>query len=272
MSKEETKKIPQQGLAGLNILKEIEENLDVDPIKIFYDRVDKVQYRTRKTKKKERVYFPPLVEEAVVAFIKSKDNRLKNKIYGEYIMKPMNKMIENLIHTFKTYYFIEPLDDVKHMVIVYYLDRIYRYDPSRGRAFSFLSVIGKNYLIQKNKDAYDSLVNKTNGKKNSDDNISLDNFYRKEKNEEIKNNIHMFVKHLDNNMETLFPNRKDRSVVESFIELYNKRELIEDYNKKSLYVLIRERTNMRTSYITKVLNKIKVIYKDNFDDLGDNNL
>ena len=40
-----------------------------------------------------------------------------------------------------------------------------------------------------------------------------------------------------------------------------RREDIENFNKKALYVLIREMTNIETSYITKVVNVFKKEYR-----------
>ena len=39
------------------------------------------------------------------------------------------------------------------------------------------------------------------------------------------------------------------------------REDIENFNKKSLYILIREMTDVNTSHITKVTNVLKKHYK-----------
>ena len=40
-----------------------------------------------------------------------------------------------------------------------------------------------------------------------------------------------------------------------------RREEIENFNKKALYILIREMTNIQTSYITKVVNIFRKQYK-----------
>ena len=40
-----------------------------------------------------------------------------------------------------------------------------------------------------------------------------------------------------------------------------RRHEIENFNKKALYVLIREMTNIETAYITKVINVFKHEYK-----------
>jgi len=49
-------------------------------------------------------------------------------------------------------------------------------------------------------------------------------------------------------------------VADSVLELFRTRDNIENFNKKALYILIRERTGLKTQIITKTVNNIKIIY------------
>ena len=40
----------------------------------------------------------------------------------------------------------------------------------------------------------------------------------------------------------------------------------QNFNKKALYILIRERTGVQTQYITKVIGKLKNVYKELYID------
>ena len=55
----------------------------------------------------------------------------------------------------------------------------------------------------------------------------------------------------------VFSNKRDIIVADSLLELFRIRENIENFNKKALYILIRERTGLKTQNITKVVNKMK---------------
>mgnify|MGYP000719128436 CR=1 FL=1 len=48
--------------------------------------------------------------------------------------------------------------------------------------------------------------------------------------------------------------------VDSIIELFRKRETLEIFNKKALYIYIREITDVSTPQITKIIKKLKIIY------------
>ena len=61
-------------------------------------------------------------------------------------------------------------------------------------------------------------------------------------------------------MNAIFSNRKDIIVADTILELFRMRENIENFNKKALYILIRERTGLKTQNITKVINVMKRDY------------
>ena len=59
----------------------------------------------------------------------------------------------------------------------------------------------------------------------------------------------------------MFTKQRDLQVADSVLYLFKTRENIENYNKKAIYILIRERTGIKTQYITNVISKIKFIYE-----------
>ena len=69
------------------------------------------------------------------------------------------------------------------------------------------------------------------------------------------------VEYFEDNISTLFKSQRDIDVAYAIVELMKRRHDIENFNKKALYVLIREMTNIDTSYITKVVNVFKKEYK-----------
>ena len=104
--------------------------------------------RGRKPSKKQ--YFTYINEKAIVAFNKETNQSLRNKVFKEYIYKPFDKLVENLIHTFKFFYFDVPYTDVKAEVVAFLDEKIHKFTEGKGKAFSYFSVVAKNYLIQNN--------------------------------------------------------------------------------------------------------------------------
>ena len=99
----------------------------------------------RKLKKgSSRYYFTQITENAIIRYNKSDDTRLRNKIYNEHIHKAFDKLCENIIHTFKFYYFDVSSEDVKHEVVSFLVINIHKFKEGKGKAFSYFSIVAKN--------------------------------------------------------------------------------------------------------------------------------
>ena len=87
--------------------------------------------------------------------------------------------------------------------------------------------------------------------------------------EDVKQEVTSF---LVMNMHKYFKKKKDLDVAFAIIELINRREEIENFNKKALYILIREMTNVETSHITKVTNTMKKQYRKLLNEYSEKGL
>jgi hypothetical protein len=67
----------------------------------------------------------------------------------------------------------------------------------------------------------------------------------------------LFVDYWTNNLTTVFKRKQDIDVANAVIYLIEKRANIENFNKKALYIMIREMTNSNTQHITRVVNVMK---------------
>ena len=68
------------------------------------------------------------------------------------------------------------------------------------------------------------------------------------------------------NLPNIFKKQRDLNVAYSIIDLMKHIDEIENFNKKSLYILIREMTDVNTSHITSVVNVLKKHYKKIFNE------
>ncbi len=214
----------------------------------------------KKRRKKSKVYFGTPVQEAIIRYNESSNPAEKNRIYSEEIHAAFCKMAENLIHTFKFYYFDYPFEEVKNEVVSFLVMQMPKYEPSKGRAFSYFSVVGKNYLILNNNNNYKKM-------KIHDEITKLDykrNVSSEEVNEEVNEFNSEFViqmlEYWDNNITNIFNRQKDILVADSVLELFRRRQNIENFNKKALYIMIREMTGSNTQHITRVINQMKKYY------------
>ena len=209
-----------------------------------------------KKKAKKKPYFGMEVQDAIVRYNASEDDSERNKIYQEEIHKAFDKLCENIINTFKFEYFDDVYIDVKNEVISFLVMNIHKYDHTKGsKAFSYFSVVAKNYLILHNNANYKKY-------KTHHDISTLSNMSTKsnEKNSFLNEFIDDMVIYFEQNISNIFKNSTDIDVAYAIIELFKNRDGIENFNKKSLYILIREMTNVNTSQITRVTNVFKKYY------------
>ena len=103
----------------------------------------------RKRKPKEpRIYFTQDTEDAIVEYLITTDMAERNRIYNDRIKYGFYKLAENIIHTFKFYYTeVDNINELKHEVIAFLLEKLHLYDDTKGKAYSYFGTIAKRYLI-----------------------------------------------------------------------------------------------------------------------------
>ena len=222
----------------------------------------------KKRRKKSKVYFGTPVQEAIIRYNDSDDPAVRNKIYSEEIAAAFDKLAENLIHTFKFYYFDYSFRDVKDEVVSFLVMQMPKYQPDKGRAFSYFSVVGKNYLILNNNNNYKKMK--------SQDDISVLDFNRDVQGESTTGEVteyygefvEQMLEYWENNITNIFKRQKDILVADSVLEIFRRRQNIENFNKKALYIMIREMTNSNTQHITRVINQMKNYYYNMIEEFS----
>lgn len=219
-------------------------------------------------KKNKTQYFTQDTEDAIVLYNNTSDPELKNKIYKEKIHYAFYKLAENLIHTFKFYHTeVDNIEDLKHEIVSLLVeDKIHRFNPSNGaKAYSYFGTIVKNWLI---------IYNQKNYKKKVDA-IDIDVLDESEKHSyELGNNvskndilnfyIDKFVEYCTTNIYNIFPKHEDAQIADAILELFRKREHIDIFNKKALYIYIREIVDVKAPKITRIANQLHKIFKKGY--------
>ncbi len=211
----------------------------------------------KKKKKPKNYYFNQTTENAIIRYNKTDDARLKNKIYSQHISYPFDKLAENIIHTFKFYYFDVPSEQVKHEVVSFLVMNMHKFKEGKGKAFSYFSIVAKNYLILHNNKNYKNykihdkmdVLDYGSNIKDQQQRYEVANFN--------KEYVTEMLNYWDNNLTNIFRRQKDILVADAVLEMFRRRENIENFNKKALYILIREMTGSKTQHITRIVNMMK---------------
>ena len=219
--------------------------------------MSKVTKPVKKKKKPKNYYFNESTEKAIIRYNNTDDARLKNKIYSQHISYPFDKLAENIIHTFKFYYFDVPSEQVKHEVVSFLVMNIHKFKEGKGKAFSYFSIVAKNYLILHNNKNYKNykihdkmaVLDYGNNIRASQELREIASFNREY--------VDQMLDYWEENLPNIFRRQKDILVADAVLEMFRRRENVENFNKKALYILIREMTGSKTQHITRIVNVMK---------------
>jgi hypothetical protein len=208
-------------------------------------------------KAKSKQYFTKDTEDAIIEYNLSDNQRIKDLLYRDRIKPAFDKLAEIVYNKWKFSYFDDEPQDVMCEVVAFMIEKIHMYKNGKGKAFSYFTIVARNYLI---------LNNNSNYKRYKDTDImsAMPDHWDTENNftEEVRNDDHrtfnvVMLNYWDKHLENFFPKKRDLQIADSVLELFRRAEYIENFNKKSLYLLIREMTGHPTHYITKVVNKMR---------------
>ena len=219
-------------------------------------------------------YFTQETENAIVAYNTSTDFEEKSKIYETKIHYAFFKLTQNIIHTFKFYYTeVDNIEDLQHEVITFLLSKIHKFDPSRGaKAYSYFGTIVKRWLILYNETNYKKRVKSTpiatieeDGNHSyvieENNNMAVSKLSQ---NDKLSLFIDLYVEYCTANIYNLFPKEMDAKIADAILELFRKRENLDVFNKKALYIYIREMIDVKTPKITKIADKLYDTYKKGY--------
>ena len=223
-------------------------------------------------KRKSKIYFTIDTERAIIEYNKSKDPILKNKIYREEIQYPFEKLAENILNTFKFSYFDVPKEDVQMEVVSTLIEKIHMFKEGKGKAFSYFSIVAKNHLILKNNGNY-KRFKKTSLLSEMPETWNPENDFEEEQlGAEYNEFKDLMLQYWDKHLTRVFTKKRDIQIADAVLELFRRSQYIENFNKKHLYLLIREMTDCKTHYITKVVNEMKVHQKRLLNDYLDHGM
>ena len=250
-----------------------------------------------KRERKGRVYFSKETENNIVKYnsldpIKDADER--SDIYQDHIHYPFYKLTQNIIHTFKFYYTeVENLEHLQHELMVFLLSKIHLFNPANGaKAYSYFGTIVKRWLIVYNTKNYGKkikniqitdLANYSNLDSSEPGFISsqkmdesVDKVIQGEfEGDELSNQgykyedklsifIDQYVEECTEKIYKIFPKGNDAKIADAILELFRKRDAIDVFNKKALYIYIREMIDVKTPKITKIANVLYDIFKKKY--------
>jgi hypothetical protein len=209
-------------------------------------------------------------EEAIVIFNTSESTEEKHKVYVTTIQPAFKKLVENIYFTYNFNKMLPDFDQIEHELVTHLYEKIDRFDVTKGKkSYSFFGTISKNWLIQKSNSKKRMSFLDGNNKDTVIQDISLSTAEKEEIQKELKEFLSHLPLFLNENKFKKDLNGEDKLVLGIISDILENYHMFDIYNKKQLYLYIREATDLPSRKITKTINKIKNRYIEAKKELMD---
>ena len=95
------------------------------------------------------MYFTQVHEKAIIDFSSTNDLKVREKLYVDIIQPVFSQMVDKIVFTYR-FTSLPDIDDLREECKVYLATILSKFDPAKGsKAFSYFSVITKNWFIHK---------------------------------------------------------------------------------------------------------------------------
>jgi len=217
--------------------------------------------KKKRKKRKNNNYFTQVHEQAILEYISCVNQSARNILYRDTIQPAFVEMINKIVFTYK-FTNLPNVDSLKEECEIHLITILSNFDKSRGsKAFSYFSVITKNWFIAKVKKTAIQLKRESKfddiSKHVEMNHLSIYNKYDEEREwEEFMQHLWREIERWDK--QNLKEN--ERKVLEAIKILLSDPDAIEIFNKKAIYLYIREITNLNTKQVLNNLNKFRTEY------------
>lgn len=226
---------------------------------------------SKKSKMTPKMYFTKETEDYIIKYNNETDTEIRNTLYEDHIRFAFEKLVENVFNTFKfTYFDVGPLE-VQRETVSHLVCNMHKFQEGKGKAFSYFSIIAKNYLIFNNNNNWKRFNQHVNiSDTPSESTVCLQSTDSYHNDVELGEFMTMMIAYWEKNVKKIFSKEKDLAIANAVVELFRNYKRIDCFNKKALYFYIKEMSNCKTQQITKVINKFKThqdtitrLYKEN---------
>jgi hypothetical protein len=216
--------------------------------------------RRKRKKKTKNWYFTKVHEQAIIDYKNTQCLKERSELYRHYIQPAFSEMVDKIVYTFK-FTTLPNIDYLREECKIWLITIVDKYNPEKAAAFAYFSVITKNWFIHKvkvqqkrNKREIDiNNISKAQQKRH----LTVNESYVSERiKDEFWNNFYTEIKSWDE--EQMKDN--DLKVYKAIMILFESKDDIEIFNKKAIYLYLREITDLNTKQIVNSLKKFRRRY------------
>jgi|TARA_Y100000114_G_scaffold152829_1_gene171779 DNA-directed RNA polymerase specialized sigma subunit len=221
-----------------------------------------VKPKRKRRKRTKRLYFTEVHENAILEYCSTADRKKREELYRELIQPAMNEMVDKIVYTYK-FTTLPNIDELRDECKIWLTTILEKFDPSKGsKAFSYFSVITKNWFIHKVKKhskqrqreiQYGDVPRTIEERYLSTENPYENRLEKKQFWEALWSEIEKWGE---------MPMKPTEERVYKAVKiLMEQPDDIEIFNKKAIYLYLRELTGLNTKQVVNNLNKLRIKYR-----------
>ena len=222
----------------------------------------KIMKKKRRKRGTGNQYFTKKTEDSIVAYAATDDINVRTKLYIEEIKPALDELVDKIVYTYK-FTSLNNIDVLKDDCKVWLTTILGKYDQSKGtKAFSYFSVVTKNWFTHRAKQQtkknkreieYDSMIREVEALSSE----NSETFIQQQEDAEFW----MFLMKEIESWKDLKLRENERKVLDAIQTLFNNIDDIDIFNKKAIYLYMREITGLNTKQIVSNLNRLREKYR-----------
>jgi DNA-directed RNA polymerase specialized sigma subunit len=221
-----------------------------------------IKIKKKRRKRTTNHYFTKVHEQAIIDYVATEEMSERERLYRDYIGPAFDELVDKIVYTYK-FTTLPNIDSLRDECKIWLTTILDKFDPNKGsKAFSYFSVVTKNWFIHKVKKNsvqvkreiyYDDLNKDLESKYVMTD----ESYIKSRENNEFWRFLYEEINSWNsNNMKT-----NEEKVYKAVMVLFESTNDIEIFNKKAIYLYIRELTGLNTKQVVNNLNKMRSRYK-----------
>tara|TARA_R110002153_G_scaffold6483_10_gene29617 strand:+ start:1683 stop:2369 length:687 start_codon:yes stop_codon:yes gene_type:complete len=218
-------------------------------------------------RKKGKHYFTKDHENAIVQYVSTSDIKERTDLYITLIQPAFSELVDKIVYTYK-FSNLPNIDLLREECKIWLTTILEKYDPDKGsKAFSYFSVITKNWFIhkvKKNNQRHRREIQMSDLSKNMEQRhlSSSENYDVIRERKEFWDHLWKEILSWDE----MAVKENEKKVLDAVKILLENSENIEIFNKKAVYLYLREITGLNTKQVVNCLNKMRIRYRGFKDD------
>lgn len=209
------------------------------------------------------LYFGPEVDAKIVEYNSETDVNKKNQIFEDGIRPAMMTLIESQMYLYGFYKIDDP-EVLKNEALSNLYEIIPKFDSTRGKkAFSYFNVVVKNWFIWKIRDKNKRLKQQSENFYGIDHDVVRNDpslILSSHEDDIVDREFWLSLYRDMDRWRQLLKKKQEIQVLDAIVFLLQNTHLVSIYNKKAVFLYIREMTGLTMKQVNHHINRLKDLY------------